>query len=76
MQCYRTGPRKQSFSPALNYEVVNYEFIINSLQNRFCLQTFFFLFIGGYMCDLIAVSHPFGRLHVVGSQLYTSCRGF
>ena len=44
MQYYRTGPRKQSFSPALNYEMVNYEFIINSLENRFCLQTFFILF--------------------------------
>ena len=45
MQYYRTGPRKQSFSPALNYEVVNYEFIINSLQNRFCLQTLFFILL-------------------------------
>ena len=42
----------------------------------FVCKRFFFYFIGGYMCDLIAVSHPFSRFHVVGSQLYPSCRGF
>ena len=45
MQYYRTGPRKQSFSPALNYEVVNYEFIINSLENRFFFANVFYFIL-------------------------------
>ena len=66
---YRTQEAKFKSSSQL-CEVVNYESIMNSLQNRFCLQTFFFFYcIGGYICD-------FSRFHVVGSQLYTSCQVF